>query len=103
MEYILKHQGRSFLLSLIATTLFLIGQPLAAQTTTLPEQLPRPVLNSNKLSSTPILDGNILSDIAWNGADAATNFTQIQPNEGAPATQKTEVYIGILIRLFILD
>ena len=57
MEYILNHEGRSFFLSLITSLLVLIGQPLAAQTTTLPEQLPRPVLNSNKLNfyQTPLL------------------------------------------------
>ena len=94
MENILTYQGRSFFLGFTALTLMLVSVPVFSQSNFLPEQLPRPVLNSNQLSSTPILDGNILNDAAWSGAEAASNFTQIQPNEGNPATQKTEVYVG---------
>ena len=94
MENILTYQGRSFFLGFTALTLMLVSVPVFSQSNFLPEQLPRPVLNSNQLSSTPILDGNILNDAAWSGAEAASNFTQIQPNEGASATQKTEVYVG---------
>ena len=94
MENILTYQRRSFFLGFTALTLMLVSVPVFSQSNILPEQLPRPVLNSNQLSSTPILDGNILNDAAWSGAEAASNFTQIQPNEGASATQKTEGYVG---------
>ncbi len=49
-----------------------------------------------KLHSAPTLDGNILEDSAWQGVIPASNFWQVQPDEGTPATQRTEVFIGFL-------
>ena len=65
-----------------------------SQNNVLPEQLPRPVIDSYELSIKPSLDGDILNDSAWNNVIPATGFTQVQPNLGAPASQKTEVYMG---------
>ncbi|MBE9548862.1 MAG: carbohydrate binding family 9 domain-containing protein [Proteobacteria bacterium] len=42
------------------------------------------------------MDGEVLDDSAWQGLVPATGFWQVQPNEGAAATQKTEVFIGFL-------
>lgn len=36
----------------------------------------------------------VVGDSAWEGVVPTTGFTQIQPNEGRDATQKTEVFIG---------
>tara|TARA_B100000614_G_scaffold197934_1_gene179150 strand:+ start:4141 stop:6372 length:2232 start_codon:yes stop_codon:yes gene_type:complete len=58
------------------------------------EQLPRPVINAIKIDKSPSLDGDISGDPAWNGVEPASGFTQIQPNAGDPASQKTEVYMG---------
>ena len=58
------------------------------------EQLPRPVINAIKIDQSPSLDGDISGDPAWNGVEPTTGFTQIQPNVGNPASQKTEVYMG---------
>ena len=46
------------------------------------------------LREAPTLDGHVAADPAWEGLDALTNFTQLQPDNGQPATQRTEVYIG---------
>jgi len=54
----------------------------------------RPVMQAASLSSVPVLDGKVIGDPAWEGLVPATGFSQVQPNEGMPATQKTEVYIG---------
>ena len=54
----------------------------------------RPVMQAFTLQTAPTLDGNILNDPAWSGVVPATGFWQVQPNEGQPATQKTEVFIG---------
>ena len=90
----MDYQGRNIFFWIILSTILFISSPVFSQSNILPEQLPRPVINSSKLNTKPILDGNISDDPAWRGAEAATDFTQIQPNEGTAASQKTEVYLG---------
>ena len=41
----------------------------------------------------PVLDGVVLGDPAWAGAPVATGFVQTQPDEGQPASERTEVRI----------
>jgi hypothetical protein len=52
----------------------------------------------------PVIDGRV-ADEAWNSVDPFTDFTQTDPHEGAPATERTEVrvlfdraymYIGVI-------
>ena len=94
MENILDYQGRNIILSIISSIIMLTSTSVFSQNIVLPEQLPRPVIDSYELSIKPSLDGNILNDSAWNNVIPATGFTQVQPNLGAPASQKTEVYMG---------
>ncbi|MEM1180985.1 MAG: DUF5916 domain-containing protein [Acidobacteriota bacterium] len=54
----------------------------------------RPVLRAAPFAEAPDLDGDVLNDPAWRGLDAATGFVQNTPDEGEPATEKTEVFIG---------
>ena len=56
----------------------------------------RPVMQAFNLQTAPQIDGNVLDDSAWNGVIPTSGFWQVQPNEGSPATQKTEVFIGFL-------
>ncbi|NNC77615.1 MAG: carbohydrate binding family 9 domain-containing protein [Woeseiaceae bacterium] len=42
----------------------------------------------------PILDGNVRSDRAWTHVEPATGFYQTRPTQGAPASRKTEVFVG---------
>jgi len=65
-----------------------------AQLQIAPEQRPRPTAEASLLSIVPKLDGQVVGDRAWEGMVPATGFTQVQPDEGLPATQKTEVFIG---------
>jgi hypothetical protein len=53
-----------------------------------------PEMQALKLTSTPILDGKVLGDEAWAGAEPARDFWQVKPAEGQPATQRTEVYVA---------
>ncbi|MDX1405141.1 MAG: DUF5916 domain-containing protein [Woeseiaceae bacterium] len=55
---------------------------------------PRPVAQAIELTSEPVVDGNVLEDPAWRGAEPITDFWQIQPNAGRPATQSTAIYFG---------
>ncbi|MDJ0905727.1 MAG: DUF5916 domain-containing protein [Woeseiaceae bacterium] len=54
----------------------------------------RPEMSAHALESAPVVDGNVLGDPAWTGVAPATGFWQVQPDEGLPASQRTEVYIG---------
>jgi hypothetical protein len=64
-----------------------------AQSTSL-SLTPRPVGQANELNSAPTVDGDVLNDPAWAGAEPLTGFIQSQPRSGLPATQRTEVFIG---------
>jgi hypothetical protein len=55
---------------------------------------PRPVAQAIELSTTPVVDGNVLDDPAWRGGEPITGFWQIQPDAGTPASQETAVYFG---------
>ncbi len=49
---------------------------------------------ATRLAQAPELDGRVQGDPAWANSTALTNFTQRQPNEGEPGTQRTNVYMG---------
>ena len=45
------------------------------------------------IEDTPVLDGEVLGDSAWAAARPATGFRQTAPDEGQPASERTEVRI----------
>jgi len=53
-----------------------------------------PVARATALDTEPVIDGEVLGDPAWEGANAISGFWQTQPDAGQPATQKTVVYVG---------
>ena len=53
-----------------------------------------PAMQAKPLQLAPVIDGDVLGDAAWNGPVPATGFWQTQPNDGHPATQRTEVFVG---------
>lgn len=59
----------------------------------MPPETP-PVTQAYHLSTAPKIDGQVIGDPAWNEVHPTSDFWQTQPDEGRPATQKTEVYIG---------
>ncbi len=48
------------------------------------------------LATAPKIDGMVAGDRGWEGVVSASGFRQVRPDEGLPATQKTEVFIGYL-------
>ncbi|TDI33544.1 MAG: hydrolase [Acidobacteria bacterium] len=54
---------------------------------------PRPDLQAREAEVAPVLDGDVLGDPAWDGVPFASGFVQTTPDEGAPASQRTEVRI----------
>lgn len=64
-------------------------------------------INAHQLDSTIRMDG-LLEEEAWNQAEVATGFRQFSPDEGASATQQTEVRIlygdsGIYVGAMLYD
>ncbi len=53
----------------------------------------RPVLRALRAMEAPIVDGEVLADPAWKGASPATGFVQTAPDEGRPASERTEVFV----------
>ena len=53
-----------------------------------------PAMQAKPLQLAPVIDGDVLGDAAWNGPVPAAGFWQTQPNDGHPATQRTEVFVG---------
>lgn len=85
----------SIVLRGIATVgLFVSYSNAVAQSNVTADQRPRPSIMATELADKPSLDGVVVEDSAWEGATPTSGFTQIQPNEGRDATQKTEVFIG---------
>ena len=50
-----------------------------------------PSLQAARLAAPPTLDGDVLDDPAWSAVEPASGFWQTTPDEGQPATEKTEV------------
>ena len=53
----------------------------------------RPSVQPPRTQAPPIVDGR-LDDAVWQDAALITEFVQRQPQDGAPATEKTEVYVA---------
>jgi hypothetical protein len=53
---------------------------------------PKPSFSATRVSKAPAIDGD-LSDDAWKNAQEITGFTQHNPDDGKPATQKTVVKV----------
>lgn len=50
--------------------------------------------HATRLAQVPTLDGNVADDPAWDGIEPFSGFIQLQPDNGAAASQRTEVYFG---------
>ena len=61
-----------------------------AQTVTLAEA---PASLSAQRALAPLLIDGRLDEPSWQSADAAGDFRQYEPNEGEPATERTEVRV----------
>jgi hypothetical protein len=57
----------------------------------------RPLARAVRLAAPPTLDGEVGGDPAWHGVPPATGFRQTTPDEGAPASERTEVFIGFTV------
>ena len=53
----------------------------------------RPALAAARVEQPPVLDGDVLGDPAWQAAEPSGTFWQEQPDEGQPASERTEVRV----------
>ena len=53
-----------------------------------------PEMSASRLITAPVTDGNVLDDDAWADAVPTSEFWQVQPSEGLPSTQRTQVFVG---------
>ena len=91
----------------VGITLVLAARPTVGQPgggVALPPAVP-PAFAAVATDDAPLLDGVVLGDPAWGEAVSAPGFWQTQPDEGAPASERTEVrvvfsdstlYIGVV-------
>ena len=75
---------------LLALLLVGVSTPALAQHA----QTPRPQIVASPLTTAPTLDGNVIGDDVWRGVMAGGDFRQTTPDEGQPASERTEVRIG---------
>ena len=55
---------------------------------------PTATTRAARIAVAPTLDGDVLHDPAWENVPAATGFVQNTPDEGRPATERTEVFVA---------
>jgi hypothetical protein len=79
-------------LALCAAQLFGHGSSLFAQAHGKPHAIPTQVLAASQRTGPVALDGR-LDDAAWQNAAKGTQFTQSLPDEGKPATERTELRV----------
>ena len=53
-----------------------------------------PLARAWRVEGAPAVDGDVLNDPAWADARPATGFRQNTPDEGQPASERTEVFIA---------
>jgi uncharacterized protein DUF5916 len=92
----------------VAAFFWLIAAGAAAApqgTKTPPPAAGRPSVTAVRVEHAPTLDGEVLADPVWTAAVPATTFVQEQPEEGQPASERTEVrlvftadtlYVGVV-------
>jgi hypothetical protein len=87
----------------VAALLFLAWSPAAHGQPVAPTTPPRPSLAAARVTGPIVVDGH-LDEPDWQQAQAATEFTQRDPDEGKPASERTEarilldeeaIYIGV--------
>lgn len=80
--------------ALLSLTMMAALSVPAVQAQQLSSESVRPSTTAVQLSTAPTIDGEVLNDGAWAEISPTSGFTQVRPNEGIPATQRTEVFVG---------
>ncbi len=78
----------------VAIALLILPNPVAAQTQDGPsdDHMAAPMAVAVRIESAITIDGR-LDESAWSSAQPITGFTQVEPDEGAPLSQRSEVRV----------
>jgi len=78
----------------VATT-YPVAQSQTRPTDNPPTSFVQKVVSAERVEQVqlPVLDGDVLNDAAWSDAVPVSGFLQSTPNEGEPATERTEVRV----------
>ena len=76
----------------VLTPVPVLAQPPAAQTREM-TSAGVPLARAHRVVRGPDVDGDVLEDAIWDGAPVLTGFHQNTPDEGEPASERTEVRI----------
>ena len=88
---------------LIFSLLLLFGQSVFAQTVVnMPNVKERPSAKAATLNAELKIDGDVLNDEIWKAITPIDEMWQNKPNSGFPATEKTEIRIGLTANTFYL-
>jgi len=64
-------------------------------TWTIQGQISRPSFNIHYLEQDPIIDGDVLNESLWQNLTPLDQLTQIRPNFGEPASEKTHIWVAM--------
>src|SRR5688572_32846115 len=82
-------QGRSLLLLMAFVCASGVTSPARAQSQV---QASTREFRASRTDKPPVIDGQ-LSDEVWSRTQVMSDFTQVDPDEGQPATERTEVRV----------
>ena len=88
-----NYRPKALLSGLLLLTASSLGAQKEWQDPAIPVLEKRPVARAVLVEMAPLLDGEVLDDPAWAKALPVSGFTQTVPDEGQPASQKTEIRI----------
>ena len=88
------HHGATLVSALLFPLINLLASGALAQEQELGIRSAPPSTTAYPLERRPVIDGDVADDAAWQGVMPATGFRQVRPDEGRPATQRTEVRVG---------
>ncbi|MDP6033657.1 MAG: hydrolase, partial [Candidatus Marinimicrobia bacterium] len=61
------------------------------------------VTSAVKATSNPVMDGDVLNDLAWNDVPAVTTFIQKTPDEGDSVSENTVVKVMYSDKIFYVS
>jgi len=93
-----------YCISAFIVIILLFSQHLAAQTVVnMPDVKQRPAAKATMLTAEMKIDGEVLKDDTWQAIEPIDEMWQAKPNSGFPASEKTEIRVGLTENTFYLS
>ncbi len=99
-----KYPGVRFVFRITFVLTLLVSQSIFAQTVVnMPDVKKRPAAKASVLTEELKIDGDVLNDEVWKAITPIDEMWQNKPSSGFPATEKTEIRIGLTANTFYLS